>query len=1516
MLEAEDRILHASRTCRTQKKEEWDSLVHEWERQTEITHKIEICTCPYGNNNRFTHEDIERRTVCTRCRAFRARDALKIHVHEDFIPTTKRFRRAAIVFELELPRSLKAYREATWLIVRNLSHPTWPQLDSKREPKLVLQDFRQLKPYMSRSSDGVLTLASVSKSHLQTHFKKKQVSREKYESIVLGFGPDFRLFDVSHKIWVEDFDRTALTLEHLCGVQLPSALTAVVPRHPHPPTTITGPSSYQLLANQTLCPQHASLHEFSACQKLLFGSSQRWVNILVELGSVNLNFSSAETVRMLVQLAIRAGPRSSRTQRLREAFKVFEEPSFCNELAENVRNRLNTIKSNWRESNCMRLVIVLSECLLNFGQCPAGEELIKSAREIAMDWIRCLQQEALKHSDDNETDSSAIAAYAFVAALLCRRTFANQTSILSSTDLSIYCEASIALHQNTPASLVENCEIKAMMIHDTKMAYRLDRIISASLLRHPHALDYAVTRAWPFSKTYKFSTWTMDAFQHGWLSAKLGIQGPQFESSHTIHFNYNDGFLLLDSKPLGGLPVKIRSSQVVKQLFGTAHLRTVATKRNGMSHQLVSPYRGNEVYFGIRHAGTPEEAVVVQLSSRGSTVEFVPREAFTHDHEFDLPLKLRDESCVHFLNYTTGCLEIRRLPKIWQLKTQDWVINLRTRTCQRGNNDKISRLLGQESRLGNSLAQAFENFEKREGLLIYMSSSGRPHVELNRFELTFFINRNGLLQDNKSNMEFDEDQDAGTFYGLLSKIVLRDVQDTSKRSIIVPLGNPDHRLCGPHVEILMRQSDAFDLAKFDIDRVLGRLVTPPEPGLVFAKAYFHALTSFPIPDPLTSRTGMEEAFHILQSGAAHPWLPFGGLPLRYLERIGQLSPKRKFYPEDQHRFQTVQWNPSLLVTTQHDHLDTLVQDLIHKSHQLQAFEKSDNIVEPRQPSHVLRKRGEHERMLYEPSSLHPINHSASDLFYTSRDTSKDSRGAQNVASIVQCLFGHPFQIPRNVDLKAILQKQQVIGGFEKGKTFSCSLSKLFAGEMFDQWGELVRHFVDADASRPYSVAFHLALLAFHGLHDMHQVLAAFARVKELKDLQLPYCSEFTDLGVTEPEVEKFAILIKQLSPEFIPSKQCKLVAPARQRYENKCEAESRLLAKLFVEQWPARRPTLERSPPQTDFIDSAEALEVILETWDRLQHNRELGLFVGKVQSILDRNAIRRPTGFTFPAVRAGRDRGPRVTRRTAHFGRVPHDATPIPSLARDLLPKSTLLIPEPDSTPTPRQMVVEISRPLWSMRSPTKDFRELRAILNHFSESPDSLRQSYGEDLLKSLEALEKSDDLTAKHWDLKDTLQSKSGLECQINRIEEIMNDQRSTIIAALAKSDKRYQWLRLGDLWPGTETVTLLEQLRSGPMVDFGPGMKEALVTYGLLTTLRQWLGRVRHERLHKNTGKLEELLQNTGHENWNPIDCPDWLLMEIEANFMIRPRQVDVAHHIISPTSKQNSLTQLMMGEGQF
>ena len=75
-------------------------------------------------------------------------------------------------------------------------------------------------------------------------------------------------------------------------------------------------------------------------------------------------------------------------------------------------------------------------------------------------------------------------------------------------------------------------------------------------------------------------------------------------------------------------------------------------------------------------------------------------------------------------------------------------------------------------------------------------------------------------------------------------------------------------------------------------------------------------------------------------------------------------------------------------------------------------------------------------------------------------------------------------------------------------------------------------------------------------------------------------------------------------------------------------------------------------------------------------------------------------------------------------------------------------------------------------------------------------------------------------------------------------------------------------------------------------------------------------MRDAELCRDEKRLREEQEHEGHSNWSPLEHPEWLLLEIDNNILIRPPQVDVARAIIWPASESNSVLQMNMGQGMF
>jgi hypothetical protein len=1475
-------ILKDSEASRITKKTELEEWCDQYDERS-LSISGGTCTC------KVSHDGSRDIKGCTKCWHWRVRNRMEIYAHEEFLPSDD-IRAAAVVFELRVPKAIAAYRNATWKIL-GLAHPTKP---SSASPMKLLQDYEPLQAYGKRETAGI-TFASRSKSFLGTHYKVAKKKMKASESDVLfPNGLIFSYFDTAINSWIKDFDQP-LTFQHVCGIRAPAGLhNTVMPKAIHPPTESDGPTSYEIVASETQCPSSMSVHEFTACQRLLSGKTRRWLSMLAELGASDINFSSESTMQMFNDLASQAGPAGEEPGMLGDIHVIFKDTSFCDCLATQVENRLRNITSNWREVHCMEVMItlILRLCTLAVSK-KRGRELLRQARSITLDWIERLRND-VRNAKDNSV-AKTIAKFAFWAALLCRRTFSNYTDsdmVIPEDDLSTFVQASLALQESLVVDLNKLPQIlKNMLVRDTKMTYRVKSLLFRSIEAFPQSIGAAINACWSGTGSSSgriFAAWQkVSSVQDRWVATSMRTSATS--NPQAVHYNYVEGHLLIDGKPLGRLPRHIRESNEVKQLFGERHLLTYPSCEYGMSYRLASLIEDHEIHFGVRG-----ERIIIRAMHRGQILEYIPSSSFTGSETVDLPYGLISDY-IHWLNLTTRCVDFRLKTKLWRPRMKDWKIDLVTRQCSR---NKGSSLIDPNSDLCKKVADVFRHFEDPRKITVFQHPNGRLSVEMRHLELSFSVASNGLLQNQALGAEIDPNQDAGTLYGFQSKIVLRDIKNVNRRSIIAPWGNLSSQRHGMHVAI--RAAGSTEYAKFEIDDVLGRLLCRPEPRLLYAKAQFHAYTSFVIPDPLTGRTGTEESLHVLQSGYCQAWEPLGESSIEILRSIATLSPKREYYPEHKKTLQTVHWNESLTTTIQSEMYEELVQRILDKSEHLKVFghNRGDEVdITNFIPSH-LRERGIAHRSIYERKSYQTGLETICDRVYKSRGQKTNSLQAPKVHDIVNLFQNQPFRMHTARKLSTILEGWPLIGGFsEIQQSVVASLSDIVDKNLNEQWGSLVNVCRNTNLEEPHSLMFRLSLMSLNPQTDVDaiKILAAFAFLPELKNLVPPAASSFNQFKFHElPSIKSLCRLIALGNLD-----QPLRMADAKRR--KMCEAEGARLAQHFLNQWPAKDLAL--NDCESEIFDLDLILERIAPEWDRLHCNLSLSEYLAYVEDIL-RSCNKPKDAFHLQAWNWKQD---------SHY--VCRPGSIVPSLSRDLMIKSLAAPLDLEARVTSLLGSNENAKPLvknGSGKIQTKETIELRRVLKKFTQMANPLRQQYGRDLDSSLDALEEKGSQNHFWYPI---------LNATVNarRIQDIRTTLASQIVRfqkALACDDSRFLWLELGHLWPCITPITILEQIRSSSSCNFGTFVKEAIVSHGTLITALQRQIRIRDAMIYNKTTRIEEELQNNGHENWSPLEWPDWLLLEIDSDILIRKDQVEVAHAIIAPESRNNMVLQLNMGKGKL
>ncbi|KAI8626460.1 hypothetical protein F5Y19DRAFT_223552 [Xylariaceae sp. FL1651] len=1492
----DSRIQVAYDMARNKKEAEWERACREYDRHTtEISSST--CCCSWKDGKR----DVRG---CSKCWHRRVRNRMKIMVQEAFLPSNNHARAAAI-FELAIPPYLSAYRDATWCILRTLAYPAPPR--ESATPRFKLNDYVPLQPFIAARAEGILLASSV-KTFEQTHYKF-QSGKVSLSRLLPPLAARLELYDSVSGLWIRSLDQP-LTMQHLCGIHVPRMLQVeVMPPVQHPPPTIDGPSSYEIQAYQSKCPSNVSIHEFTALQKLLAGKLRRWPNMLVEMGSSNLNFSDEDTTRVLCQLAVQAGPQLA-DETLRSTHVIFREPVFIERLTTLIESRLHSIKENWREHHCMELLITLSLRLYDLtvgNPRDSAEALLQIARTTTANWTARLRKE-VRTANDAEAGKRA-AIYGVYAALLCRHTFAAYAEVnhtITAEDLSHWVQASVAWQEYMVVEMDKLPQsLERILVRDAKMSFHIAPLLKSAIVKHPAAVGDGITGNWSDSSDalkLTFSPWAFLESPHDrWVVSRTSQTQGRFISHQTVHFNITEGHLLVNGRPRGKLPLEIRENATIKTLFGEQHLLTYPSSLPGMTHRLVHFVYDQEVHFGMRDGD-----LVIMARTKDSLLEFVPKSVFGTSTSFDLPAELVD-SCVHWLNLKTGCLEIRRMPKVWVKRPRDWEVDVLARQGYRGN----VQLVDPRSDVFLQIARIFEHFVRPDKLTVFqpLSDTSKITVDLRHMELSFSVNRKGLLQSRQLKAEIDPDQDAGTWYGLESKIVLRDAVSL-RRSIILPLGQIQYQRRGMHVAVRMENGQEY--GTFMIDDILRRLSCPPEPRLLFTKALCHATTSFCLPDTLTGCTGTEEAFSILRSSMAQPWIPLGTATHEMLQMLQALSPRREYYPPEIKRLQKVTWDSHLTMTIQHDEYESLIRKIMLRSNRLKKFAGTKpGDFEIKELTH-LNRRGAVRRRLYERQAQYSDDRVMGELKYVSRDRKKTST-ARNVYETVRSVLTRRPSVRMTSTLKSTLEFYQVIEGFQAQGHSSLDQRPLInqiEDPINEVWGELVNFCIHAETQTP--VIFCLALLAFAPETDrgILQSLVAFASVEELQSLQPPPYENFLDFkNRGKPSLELLRTLVTSarlaFRPTFRRGRLGSYDANGRdaQEYLELCEEEERQFANHISQQWPIPAEMLSIGELNLQTIDVTAAMRAIKLEWGRRWQNEQLDDYIDQVQEVLD--SLSGPHDVS--KLSEWKDGEPAFSRLEYH--------NIIPSLPNDLITKSIQPLDDTTSNYIFRAEAPKVPIATYNQfeMQPSSEFIELRDILKHFSSSPDALRHNYGEDLLKSLAALEGVD--FSLHIDGEVPVPALEAITFAKEQAHRAVMRHSAHISTVLGADNTQFSWLQLGAIFPCTTPTALLELLRSKSPRNFGCGMKEALTNYGLAITNLQRVERIRQALLRGDRRAISEELQNEGHENWSTLQRPDWLLLEIDSNLLIRAEQVEVAEAIIAPASGRNSVLQMNMGKGK-
>lgn len=1470
-------------------KREWKDA--EWTESSDKYHRLKqkakLMTCQIT-----PHESGEERhnaVTCEKCILIREADTMTIDAHEWPLPDNASSCKSAVV-ELDCPAEFAAWRNLTWMLIQDLGRQA---SIGGENPAARLCSYVGLQGY-AKDKKSRLTLASSTKPFAQAHYHLLRFPVP-LDSCYAKNALQYKLFDSLGGCWIGDQTESP-SFQATCVTPLPegpySNMQYAVDSVSH--------SQNEVIANQESCSRGLSLHEYLSFGSLRAdGERIQWHNIKREMAAPNLSLNTEAVCTLVTQAACQAGSRGC--SHLRNTHLDLQNPSFCVELLATISKVLESILANWKSDHVMLLLITVVRRILSLSSdtnvVSISLDLLEKMRSVARHWTMVLAATLAKCAEPDQI--SKLQQRLLKAAILCKMTFDVDTQYLSrvmdtADDLSTWVQCSIHVRNNSPGEeTLLSRDLRRLRLRDAKFSHAFHGTIRQLAINNIcQGLDLAIAQQWtgfhPGSGLWRAFDYPNDR----WLiteTATTARQRPQ-----QVCYNLLEGELLVDGKPLGRLPAHYIRNDIYLRVFGAQILRVFLSDMQGMLYMSATEIDGYCVHFGMRQG-----QMVVRMRKGLQILELLPHHVFVDD----LPTVFVT-GYVHWLDVVSQEIELRPLAQRWRSDLEHW----RIRYQLKGTSNLLLRdrkLIDIRSKTCYSIMNIFGSLEVVEHVHVTFSNDQRLEVALPRYDLRFFLNHNGEFQCYELGKIVDPDQSVGTLIGLKSRLVLSGILPLARkhdRVVLIPEGQVSLAQKGSHVEATITVlGPEIRLLRYHIDATLGQLKGDGDMFSIIYKAYLHAITSNMLPDPFTECTGTEEAISLLRQRSLGLIKPPDERTVDVLKNVAALTPRREFYPDHLKIMQQVRWHKTLSMLTQHDDFLPLADDIITSGDLYLVFHPearpADSLCKRRNP-HLL-QRAQIRNSCFRSSKFGgEINVRDHDSKYRARDcVTETARGTRSfeIASLVQ---DWPKELEVSENLKKDLHSIGIVSGFGTPFDAAKPISELLDVRFSDSWAPL--HYVCRTSSQnddTYHLLFLFAIIAYGkkmlSLTTLRTLLA-FAFIPKLRKISIPAHFPYFEprKGKSWDEDALRDVILSHMKSYNGSGKRRDRARwnTENERYDAQSKEQAKNILVEYKRQWPCKTP---KTPSESlsSHLDWETASQTISDLFYIWTANGKLRKYLGLVQPIL--NNIYLESSFS------------EYTATNWHLVQEPqptHESRPLPSLSSLMLGLAPASLSKPD--------VLKIVRPLKSTQK-NERLRALIAAIRSDSERNNHhlLRRHYRDDLLASYDTFsnykEQVNPQRLPHQ-LTDTVFNRLTCESEVSGILKVIQD-------VLGARSPVSRLLELAGLWPRLTIRSLLVNLSTRSSKPLTQPWKRCFLALGESVTLLQRARRLvlTGERNDISTFCVE--IENEGHQSWDMDQWPDWLLIEIEGDFLIRPTQARVALEMIQPSSSANSLVQLNMGQ---
>jgi len=716
----------------------------------------------------------------------------------------------------------------------------------------------------------------------------------------------------------------------------------------------------KVYAEQINCPKELRQIEFVSFGSFRSGHRLQMRNLLYSLITKNISFNNMSVSSLICQSLWEIGiiDFESNNFNIPSSHYDFKNTEFLNQLYLVLDDFLNGIEKKWNDNLILYNIITIILRAISLIENDDTYEkvlkkminLLRKCRHISNQWEEILKEVILKENNIEKQkllkiELIKICLYSIITFNVTGRAQVLVMSISDDIVSWLISSETISRTKNMSGNIIDHFLENLFRKAETttlNISNRYLEIINAESCRR------FILKTWPDAKLGSIDCWKFDNENNYpyWCSGLFKrTDNPSNQS--ILHISITGEFLI-NYYPMGKLPKSILEHNEFRSFFEYSDF-DVQPASEGIGSFVISIKIKENQNLSYTFFESNENLIIIERINENESY-LIPKKILKNH----LPsIFLNDYS--HWYNKNNKKIEFRL--KTFSPKYIDELIKLQLSIRYTLNlndltlTDNIDKryLIYYKSCTFNEIFKKFAHrLDDSNHVHLFKDIVDKDliYIDFPRLNLRFKLDKfkNVIWSVEHSNFKVSNCQKLETLIGLKSMIVLIENEDYPNKKIIIPHGELERSIENDNKKILIKYDENRKPSYFSyiIDENLQSIKAEDSNTAWLYLALLHAYTSNILNDPFTKMTGTEMSLYLLKSGNCWSCKELSEESLLILNEIKYLSPQRNYYPKGMKIMQNVKFpdNISSICASEEFHL--IVQQIIEDSERLNFAFQLDN----------------------------------------------------------------------------------------------------------------------------------------------------------------------------------------------------------------------------------------------------------------------------------------------------------------------------------------------------------------------------------------------------------------------------------------------------------------------------------------------------------------------------------------------------------------------------------------------